>query len=217
MTRQEIVGYLSLEMRKVVEDDIKPCLLIGAPKGGYFSVPKLVLSCVDYLGALYCGWQPTERNSAGRPIFTSTLKAIKYLEDVFGQVFREYRSRGKLLWEIYRHGTVHLNEPKALQNGAKTISWFIFKGGWNERMIDADVPTGPGQSVRMYVSHIVPMEITGLPNVWILPICTTCLYEDLLRSLEVYAQKIQKDPNLENNFRNTVNEMVKPDQTNIPW
>lgn len=219
MTKQEIADYLRTEMKTIVEDDIKPCLLIGVPRGGYFSVPRLVLSCVDYLGALYCGWRTDEVFGDGRPNFTATRKAVKYLEDVFGEVFPEYRIRGRLLWEIYRHGTVHLNQPKALQNGARTISWYIFKGNWKERMIVGNVPTGIGTSVLMPVSHLVPMPMTRLPNDWILPICTTCLYEDLLVSLDVYADMIQKEttPTLESNFKSAVDEMVKPEQTTITW
>lgn len=219
MTTKEVLDYLNVEMKTLVEDEIKPCLSIGvANRGGFFSVPMLVLSCVDYLGALYSGWQPSERDHNGRPIFTSSVKAVRYLHDVFGEVFPEYKKQGRLLWEIYRHGTVHLNEPKALQNGKKTISWYIFKGNWKERMIVGKVPTGIGKSVEMsFLSHIVPIEITGLPDEWIMPVCTTCLYEDLLGSLDVYSQMIQKDPTLEDKFRNTVNEMVKPDQTNITW
>jgi len=217
MAKQEIVDYLKTDMKKIIEDDIKACLLIGVPNSGYFSVPKLVLSCVDYIGALYCGWKTTEVFNSGRPNFTATWKAVRYLEDVLGQVFPECKVRGRLLWEIYRHGTVHLNERKALQNGARTISWYIFKGDWKERMIIGAVPTGIGSSVQMPVSHLILMPVAGLPNDWILPTCTTCLYEDLLASLDVYAGMIQKDPNLENNFRSAVDEMVKPDQTNITW
>lgn len=219
MTKQEIVDYLRTDMKTIVEDDIKPCLLIGVPRGGYFSVPKLVLSCVDYLGALHSGWKTTEIFNDSRPNFTATKKAVGYLESVLGQVFSEYRVRGRLLWEIYRHGTVHLNQPKALQNATKTISWYIFKGDWKERTIVGSVPTGIGSSVLMPVTHLVPMPITGLPNEWILPICTTCLYEDLLASLDVYATMIQKEttPTLENNFRSAVDEMVKPEQTALTW
>jgi len=215
MTQQEIVDYLNVDMKRNVEDYIKPALQIGLSTGGYFSVPKLVLSCVDYLGALYGGWN--NEYYGGKPQFTKTSKAVKYIQDIFGQVFADYKVRAELLWQMYRHGTIHLNEPKVLQNGAKTIEWFIFKAGSGERMIIGKVPTGIGQSVQMPVSHLVPMEITGLPNAWILPIGTTCLYEDLLRSLDVYAQMIQSNLNLENKFRNTVNEMVKPEATTLTW
>jgi len=217
MITQEIVDYIAIDMKKTVVDDIKPCLLIGVREGGYFSVPRLVLSCVDYLGALYCGWKPTETYAGGKPNFTATRKAVRYLKDVFGQVFSDYKVRAELLWEMYRHGTVHLNEPKVLQNGTKSISWQIFKAGFNERMIIGGVPTGPGTSVQMYLSHLVPMEITGLPGQWILPIGTTCLYEDLVASLDVYAGMVLKDRSLEDNFRSAVNEMVKPEEVTIAW
>jgi hypothetical protein len=218
MNKQEIIDYLTNDMKTLIEDDIKPCLLIHQPRGGYFSVPKLVLSCVDYLAALYCGWQ-THEAIGGRPNFTSTAKALRYLQEVFGQVFSEYRVRAELLWQVYRHGTVHLNEPKFLQNGAKTIWWQVFKGNFKQRMMLGAVPTGVGSSVQMVLSHLVPMEIPTLRNQWVFPICSTCLYEDLLDSLDIYAQKIDNDSTstLEAKFRSAVDEMVKPEQTTITW
>jgi len=217
MTKAGIDDYLLNDLKALIKENVDPCLQIGVKtRSGFFSVPELVLTCVDYLGALYVGWN-NEKAKNGRPIFTSSSKAEEYLRDVFGQVFSEYKIRGDLLWEIYRHGTVHLNEPKTLQNGAKRISWYLFKGGYGERMIIGQVPVGIGNYVQMPVSHLVPMQVTGLPGEWILPVCTTCLYEDLLSSIHVYAKMIQTNSSIEDRFRNTVNEMVKPDITNISW
>jgi len=216
MNKQEIVGYLSNDLKPFLIEDITPCLQIGVKtRAGFFSVPKLVLTCVDYLGALYVGWNNERKN--GRPVFTSGPKAKAYLRDLFGQVYPEYKTHGDLLWEIYRHGTVHLNEPKILQNGARTISWQLFKGDFKERTIIGGVPTAPGKSIQMSQTHLVPAEIDGLPGEWMLPVCTTCLYEDLLASIDEYVGLIQKRSDIEDRFRKTVNEMVKPDITSITW
>lgn len=216
MNKREIVDYLSMDLKQFVIEDITPCLQIGVKtRGGFFSVPKLVLTCVDYLGALYVGWN-NERARDGRPLFTSGSKAKAYIHNLFGEVYPEYKTHGDLLWEIYRHGTVHLNEPKVLLNGKRTISWQLFKGDFKERTIIGGVPTAPGKSVQMSQTHLVP-EIVGLPGEWMLPVCTTCLYEDLLASIDEYVSLIQKDPNIEARFRKTVDEMVKPDITSINW
>jgi hypothetical protein len=221
MTKKDIVDYLTTDLKEIVNEDIKPCLLIGVPTlGGFFSVPRLVLTCVDYLGALYCGWKPTEMTN-GRPNFTASWKAIKYIQDVLGQAYSEYGVRAKLLWAIYRHGTVHLNQPKVLQNGAKTIAWHIYKGqlSTGHQLIVSAVPTGIGTKVEMPIQHLFPMPIRGQSNDWILPISTTCLYQDLLESLDIYASMIQNETiaTLGDNFRSAMNEMVKPEQTAMTW
>jgi hypothetical protein len=217
MTKQEITDYLNIDMRKIITDDIGQCLLIGKPEGGYFSIPKLVLSCVDYLGALYEGWNGERDSRTRRPIFTSSQKATHYIQNVLGQVFYEYRTRGALLWEIYRHGTVHLNQPKTLQYGAETIGWLIIKGGFEERTFIVQLPTTGGQKINKWIAHLVPDLYPNTTNEWFLPLSTTCLYEDLLKSLDVYIDMINKNPNLENNFRSAIDEMIKPDQTQITW
>jgi hypothetical protein len=217
MNKQEIVDYLSMDLKPFIIEDITPCLQIGfKTRAGFFSVPKLVLTCVDYLGALYVGWNNERKN--GRPVFTSGPKAKAYLRDLFGQVYAEYKTHGDLLWEIYRHGTVHLNEPKVLQNGTRTISWQLFKGDYKQRKVEGGgVPTAPGKFVRMDLTHLVPAEIVGLPGEWMLPVCTTCLYEDLVASIDQYVDLIQSNSAIEDSFRKTVNEMVKPEITGINW
>ncbi len=213
MSRDEIIEYLSVELKKVIRDDILPAIQMGQGRGGYFSTPRLVLSCVDYLGALYCGWRTIEQQG-GRPVFTATPKSIKYLEDIFGEVFAEYRVRAKLLWKIYGHGTVHLNEPKILTNGIQTIPWYLFKAGLTERMTGM---RGGTIGIKDVITHLVPKEFE--PGEWILPVGISCLYQDLEDSLDKYANHIKTDPNptLENNFRSAMDEIVKPETTTLTW
>jgi hypothetical protein len=214
MNKNEIIDYLTVELKRSIHDDILPAIGIGQPTGGYFSTPRLVLSCVDYLGALYCGWNPTQKWNNGRPKFTAGWKSIKYLKEIFGEVFPDYRVRAELLWEMYRNGTVHLVEPKVLKNGPSTIHWNIFKGALNQRMID----TGRGGSIiQRYVSHLVPIQLS--PNDWELPLGICCLYQDLENSLDKYANHIQTEttPILESNFRSAMDEIAKPENTTISW
>ena len=46
---------------KSIENDIKPTLLLHQKEGGYFIVPREVCCYIDFLGALYCGWDGKER------------------------------------------------------------------------------------------------------------------------------------------------------------
>jgi hypothetical protein len=55
MNLTKIVKYLTEDLKASVQNDVKPCLSLGRKEGGYFAVPRLVLSYVDYLGGLYHG------------------------------------------------------------------------------------------------------------------------------------------------------------------
>jgi len=108
---------------------VLPCLNLGKKDGGYFGVPRLVLAYVDHLGALYHGYDGTVDNRTGRRVFTKTAYAKTFLVEIFGQVHKDYKGYGGLLYGIYRHGTVHLCEPLTLRNGTtgQSIEWYVFK------------------------------------------------------------------------------------------
>src|SRR5919197_2612133 len=111
MTISEIREYLLDDLKVSVEDDVKPCLNIGSSRGGYFAVPRLFCSYIDFLGRLY---------RAGHEVF---------LRDICGTSDPNYRIYGKLLWEVYRNGLIHTYQPKTLQHSGHKISWVIHKGG----------------------------------------------------------------------------------------
>lgn len=102
MNSRKISDYLTLELKQAIRDDIRPCLNLGHDKGGYFAVPRLVLSCVDYLGAFYHGYKGGMER--GRKIFTDGSYSKSVLKDLFGQVDANYCRYSDLLWEIYRNG-----------------------------------------------------------------------------------------------------------------
>ena len=137
------------------------------------------------------------------------------MREILGQVFSEYKVRGELLWEIYRNGTVHFNQPKTLQNGTKTIMWKLFKGNYGERMIIGQVPTSVGKAVEMPLSHLVPMEIIGLPGRGYCQYArsaSTKIY--WLRLMFMLTWFRQTQP-AEAHFRTTMNVMVQPESTTV--
>jgi len=211
MTRDEIVDYLLNDLRRSVVDDVYPCIRPGDPRGGYFAVPKLVLSYVDYLGALYHGYDG-RRNRQGRRIFAYHEYAKTFLRDIFGKVDPHYTEHGDLLWEIYRNGTIHLYEPMTLQNQGREIHWHAYKGPRIEllpKLIE-------GSQDMFWATHLVPHEV--LQNRWVQPISITCLYEDLLASITLYARVIETDHNVEDRFRQTANALQTPEQTSrVRW
>jgi hypothetical protein len=69
MTAAEMHDYLVNDLLVSVVNDVSPCLNIGRSEGGYFGVPRLVLSYVDYLGTLHHGYDGA-RDRNGRRLWS---------------------------------------------------------------------------------------------------------------------------------------------------
>jgi|SRR5208282_3711110 len=219
MTVNEMVDYLKKDLKKSVENDVSPCLQTEKREGGYFVIPRLVLSYVDYLGALHHGYSGSHKPK-GRRIFADHTYAKSFIRDFFGPLFANYRTFGDLLWEIYRNGTIHLYEPLTLENSDVIISWQIFKGRSGERTILGD-PTQSGRLIPL--THVLPWPIVSPtkgeshPNEWILPISTTCLHDDLLSAIDGFADFIQADSDAQRRFASTMEALVIPEKTCLKW
>ena len=91
-------------------NDVQPCLNLGRDEGGYFGVPRLVLSYVDYLGALYDGYNGKRDAKTGRRIFTrgKYAKMSMFLVKLILTILDMVRYFGK--------STVDLYSPKILKD-----------------------------------------------------------------------------------------------------
>jgi hypothetical protein len=209
MTRDEIVHYLRKDLTQSVRDDVKPCIRPRARRGGYFSVPRLVLCYVDYLGVLYRGGYRTL--GRGRRRFAEAWKAKAFLRDIFGKLDYNYAKYGGILWEIYRNGPIHLYEPMKLRNHDRIVSWFVHKG---PRSCVLSLHTAR-REYSFSATHLVPHNLAK--NTWVQPISIVCLYEDLLASIDKYAGVIQLDRHAEERFRETANALKIPEITSLVW
>jgi hypothetical protein len=131
MNEQQIGEYLLYDLRVSVINDIAPCLRRRSREGGYFAVPRLTLSAVNYLAIL------------------NRISPDNYLIRFFGHLDQNYIGYGRLLWEVYRNGLIHTYEPKKLQNGNHIIDWTLYKG---QRITNID---------EVRICHLVPFRITN--------------------------------------------------------
>lgn len=207
MTLGQIRDYLTNDLKPSIINDVGPCIQPNQASGGYFAVPRLVLSYVDYLGALYHGYQG--RRNRGRRVFADQAYAKAFLRDVFGQVDGHYRLHGDLLWEIYRNGTVHLYQPLVLENGGRVINWALYKGPRSSKVAMGGLP------IAVLVTHLEPSW--GAMNHWMLPVSITCLYEDLLQAADIYYRLVSTDQNLQINFRQVADALQIPEPTRLSW
>ena len=206
MTLSRIIDYLRTDLKVSIQNDIFPALQTDKAEGGYFSVPRLVLCCVDYLGALYCGFDGKDPNH-----IATANKAKKFLREVMAKADRRYGGRGDLLVEMYRHGTVHLNAPLSLIRSTdnRIITWQCYKG-----------PRTAATAERIIV-HLHPYEFQAGAD--ILPISINCLYDDLLASIEEYCNLLLLDDNqngggeLITRFVSAANALVVPKRVSFRW
>ncbi len=205
MSLQEIRDYLEDDLKASIRNDIGP-VVQPRPEGGYFAVPRSVLSYVDFLGALYGGYGGDTDRSGRRRIATSE-KAIRFIKDVMGEVDELYQRNGVLLYEMFRHGTVHLYRPHELRRSdGRVLSWLAYKG---PREHWVNVPRA------LKVRHLQPVRRNGNSD-W-LPVSITCLYDDLLLAVDVFWRKLQSDPHLVANWHSASVALCEPEPTNESW
>lgn len=208
MDKEKIVKYLKDDLKRSVVNDIGPFFKPEEKEGGFFAVPRLVLSYVDYLGVLYHGYNG-KRDRHNRRIFSQSLYAKDFLRKFLGSVDNNYKLHGELLWEMYRNGTIHLYAPKVLKDkSSRIIGWIVYKG---PRVAQIREETEA-------VIHLVPHRSPGqLDHVWQQPISIDSLYGDLISAIEGYAGIIPTSLDLQTNFRKSADALVEPEETDLTW
>jgi len=78
-------------------------------KGGHFSIPRQVFCYLDYLGALA---------NNGKNL---TQNAIKYMEKYLTPVNSKYSGKCNILYNMWRHGTVHKFFPNTYSSKEKNF------------------------------------------------------------------------------------------------
>lgn len=195
------------DLKRSVETDIKPIININNPEGGYFGVTRSVLSYIDFLGALYCGYDGSVDKSGRRKI-ASTYKATTFIKEVLGQVYEPYRLYGELMYEMYRHGTVHLYRPHTLKNPkGEILEWLTYKDGDSERKGFLKY-----EHKVIFVHHMVPQRFAYERHVF--PVAIDLLHDDLLSGIDVYFEKIKGNENLAKNYSDVVNALLLPEMSN---
>lgn len=204
-------------LRNSLRDDVFPTLqsTIDRPEGGYFIIPREVFAYVDFLGALYCGYDG-KADRSGRRIIAAGWKAIRFLEEIFGEVDPIYRNYGRLAHGMFRHGTIHVYRPHALKrpDGA-TIEWLSYKGKRRNARVSYD-----GQALS--VNHLEPHQHDASAKRYILPLSINTLYEDLVAAITVYESTVKTqhergDHALLQKYQDTMSALMTPEITELTW
>ncbi len=84
------------DVRKTIRCDLQPLVDRARESGraGMFTLPAEVFASIDFLGALYAGYEG-ETDRSGRRRITNSEKAGAFLETVFGKVDNGYAHHGR--------------------------------------------------------------------------------------------------------------------------
>jgi len=211
MSLQQIKSFLENELKEQIFLEVAPILYIGQESGGYFGVTRQILCLVNFLGALYYGYSPDEKKK--KSDIGPSWKALEFMKNIMSDVDPIYKSKeAEYFYEMYRHGLIHLYQPKTLKlKGRRKLNWFLYKGGRNSHTETINDEYGNRFKIPN-VSHlrVLTYSFGGNPNKDFLSISITCLYKDLLTSIDIFYNKIEKDKVLLKHWRQTANAISEP-------
>lgn len=133
MKPENKIRGLFAKVRADIDSAIIPCMDINNIAGGYFSVPIIIFSFIEYLGVLWKN--PIEHDKKTKKALKYYSRshfpdaAIPYMKKYLSNVRPEYKKYSGLLYSLYRHSLVHHFMPSSilLKNG-EILSWGIAKG-----------------------------------------------------------------------------------------
>lgn len=86
--------------------------------GGIHSVPRQVFCFIDHVASIRYKHEPGKE----------TDWAVKFIREYFGTLNQRYRDYGGLLYDIWRHGTVHEYDPQIVvieDSGERRLGWVV--------------------------------------------------------------------------------------------
>lgn len=174
------------DLKTSIETDVYPVLQPNRPEGGYFGVTRTLLCYVDVLGLLLKGWNGKLKKNEDKDDFATPQKAKAYIKKILSEVDELYELNGDLLYDMYRHGTVHIYSPKKLVSRLypkKTVEWLIYKGGREQWEYY--------ENKSFKFSHLQIIE--WVKDRFILPISILVFYNDVMVSIDLFRKMIYED------------------------
>ena len=136
-------------------------------RGGFFSISRQVFSYIDYLGALAF-------NGTG-----GTNNAVSYMEKYFSRANPAYAGKCKLMYSMWRHGTVHEYDPQVF---VSQMHGFRLRWGANNTSLD-----------KNRIWHLKCLCRASQPGSYNWFINLFELVEDLRKSVEYLVKDLEAD------------------------
>ena len=180
--RSQIRGILA-KIRADIQNDIIPCMDINNTTGGYYSVPIIIFSFIEYLGVLWKN--PVERDRKTKKVLNYYSQshfpdaAIPYIRKYLGIIRPEYKKYGGLLYGLYRHSLVHHYKPTSIiLKNKEIISWGILKNSNSNHL--------------SFTKEKYPEPKNKLLNCKILTVNIEVFYQDLMNSIDEFEKDVLK-------------------------
>ena len=165
----DVVVYLENDFLAAINNDLIAVLNFHEGGiGGFHSVPREVFCYIDYIAAIRYGEN-------------SSTNAIRFIEKYLGSENVRYKHYGKLLYEMWRHGTVHEFDPKGLKHSSKKYSI-----GWQTN-------NDSGKEER--ACHLECFKVFGKSDRYLLNVNLFELVDDFVASVHMLIADLKKSKN----------------------
>lgn len=122
--------------------------------------------------------------------------AIKYIEKYFSKADIKYKHIGKLLYEMWRHGTVHEFAPKALKH-----SRYKYIIAWQ---------TNNESKKENRECHLECFKVQGYQDIYLLNINLFELVDNLIFSIKELTSELKMNSILAKEVQITFNKLLIP-------
>jgi hypothetical protein len=179
----DVVNYLEGDFLAAITNDLTAVVKFhDGGIGGFHSVPREVFCYIDYISAIRYG-------------ANSSANAIQFIEKYLGTTNPRYKHYGKLLYEMWRHGTVHEFDPKRLKhsNGKYSVGW--------------QTNNDSGKEER--ACHLECFKVYGKSETFVLNVNLFQLVDDFVRGVHEFISELKKAKKRRIECQNNYNEISR--------
>lgn len=185
--------------------------LVTSQDTAFFGAVRAVMSDLEYVASLYCGWDGKNR----RRIQTAA-KTISFMDEVVAPTTGNsgYSMYGPHLYELYRCGLIHQRLPKVLTSATARTQLL----GWALMYARVD-GLGPSRG-NVEVEHL-RLEVVD-DDLALLPVSVLAIYDDFLAACDSFANLLEAEAaaggsKLLTRWWQTWNALGSPEGTELTW
>ena len=179
-----VISHLELNLLTAINNDLVNVLKFHSKVGGGFhSIPREVFCYIDYLGSLRYG-PPSQ-----------SKKAISFLEEYLRKINNRYVEVGRLIYELWRHGTVHEFDPKSLIHSCKR-----YKVGWQTNIKNRAAERN---------CHLECFKKYGTKNSYLINVNLFQLSDDLISSINIFVAELKSNRQLNREVQSHFKQISK--------
>jgi hypothetical protein len=179
----QIIEYLEKDLLVAINNDLIAVLKYHEDGvGGFHSIPREVFCYIDYIAALRYGEN-------------SSINARRFIEKYLGDTNVRYKHLGKLLYEMWRHGTVHEFDPKRLKHSSKKYSV-----GWQ---------TNNDARKEERACHLECFKVFGTNDRFLLNVNLFQLVDDFVHGIQLFIAELKKSSSIRSKCQKNYTEISR--------